>query len=118
MSKEQAIHHGAQADPLDTLLSEAFDRALTDPGNPLICERVMRRIARRQRQRTLIVGLFGAAAAVLAALGALPLIGILDNALSVFTGISELSGEQAGLWAAALLAAGIAAGWLFLEEAF
>jgi predicted tellurium resistance membrane protein TerC len=118
MNKEQAHHRGSQVDPLDALLSEAFDRALSDPDNPVICERVMHRIARQQRQRTLIVGLVGAAAAVLAALGALPLIGILDNALSVFTGIGELSEGHAGLWAAALLAAGIAAGWLFLEESF
>jgi len=117
MDNEQTSQSGTQPDPVDALLFDASDRALTDPDNPEVCERVMNRIIRQQQHRTLIVGLLGIAAAVLAALAALPLIGLLDDPFSFLTGIRVLSEGHAGLPAAVLLALGVAVGWLFLEEA-
>jgi hypothetical protein len=100
-------------------LTAAFDRALADPDNPAIAERVMAGIIRRQRQRSLILGIVGTAAALLVSLSALPLLGTLEAAFAGFASGVPLPEGQSGLPVLmGVVAAGIAAGWLLLEEAF
>ena len=117
----QDRRQGPTPDPMDELLAAAFQRALASPDNPSVVEDVMAGIARRERQRMLIVGLIGIVAAVLAAFLALPLIGLVASLLTDLADAVALSlpALTTGLPVLALLlTVGITAGWLFLEEAF
>ncbi len=111
----------ATTDPVDELLTAAFERALAGPETTSVLEAVLSRIEQQQRRRTLIIGLIGGAAAVLAALGALPLIGIVESTFEGLAGAFVLPTPEtaSGLPAFVLLTAVVmTAGWLLFEEAF
>ena len=105
-----------QMDQVDTLLTNAFDQALSGPGNQALIDQVMATIARRQRQRALVLTVFGLIAAVVCALMAAPLLAILQ---SLFSGLSGVPADiQLNLPVTLIVAAIAAAGsWLLLEEA-
>ena len=105
-----------QMNQVDTLLTNAFDQALSGPGNQALIDQVMATIARRQRQRALVLTVFGLIAAVICSLMAAPLLTLLQSLFSGFSGVpadTQLN-PTVTLIAVAILAAG---GWLLLEEA-
>ena len=104
---------------VDDLLSGAFDQALSGPGNQLLVDRVMVRIARRQRMRTLILSLTGIVALVVCMLGAAPLFELLPELFSgVLSSTDTPADRQQNLPMIALAVGLLAAGtWLLLEEA-
>lgn len=112
MSKQDT----GQPDPVEHLLASAFEQALSGPGNPELVDRVMAKIARQQRQRTLVLALFGLAALIVCTLSAAPLLellpslatGTFDNAM-----FKEPFSLPAGVVAVAIAIAG---GWLLIEE--
>ncbi len=115
MSKEIS----EQPDPTDTLLADAFEQALAGPANDALIEQVMARIARQQRQRTLVLALFGLIALAIGMLSVMPLIELIPSLFPSFTDFAaSAEAPQFSLpviVAAVLIAA--AGGWLLLEEA-
>ena len=105
-----------QPDPVDALLANAFDAALSGPGNQQLVDQVMARIARQQRQRAWLLGLLGLAAAVVLMLSALPLLGLLENLFAGFTSLQAEPSTSLPVTAVALAILGAGA-WLLFEEA-
>ena len=119
MTNEQArTDHGGNADPIDALLAETFERALSGPGNPTLVENVMATIVRRQRQRTLVLMLVGFFAAVICLLSAMPLLELLEGLTSGLRAGMLPPDAALGLPELLLLTlALVAGGWLLMEEA-
>ena len=110
-------NHIQVSDPIDDLLHNAFNEALTGPGNQLLVTQVMAQIARRQRQRTLVLALFGFIALVICLLGAAPLFALIPELFSgLFSSTQEASANTLSLPVAAAIALALAGGWLLLEE--
>ena len=108
-----------QPDPLDTLLSNAFKEALSAPVDQAMVDRVLAGIARRQRQRMLVLMLSGLVALAICLLGAMPLLELLPSLFSGLTGVDGLQTDvQLSLPVTlAAVAIAVAGGWLLLEEA-
>jgi uncharacterized membrane protein YjjP (DUF1212 family) len=106
-------------DPVDALLVNAFDEALSGPGNEALVDQVMARIARQQRLRTVVLALFGLIAAVICMLSAIPLLDLLQSTFAGFSGIQIEQAESQSSLPVTVIAVAIAAagGWLLLEEA-
>ena len=109
-------NHTDQPDPLDGLLAEAFAQAVSGPGDRLLVERVLADIARRQRQRALVLIGAGLIAITVCLLGALPLLGSLQGLLAGLgtTAAAVQQNLPVTIAAIALLFGG---GWLLFEEA-
>ncbi len=126
MSHEQAPTPRPSSDPMDQLLSEAFDQALSALDSVDLVEITMRRIVVEQRRRTIVFTLIGILAAVVCVLTSLPLLDLVQTFFSELGGRSGLAGAAEGIagWQSNLpvltLTLAIAAGgvWLLLEEAF
>ena len=106
-------------DSVDDLLSNAFDQALTGSSDQLLVDRVMARIARRERQRMLVMALFGLVALLLCMLGAAPLLELIPELFSgLLADASPPVDGQLNLPLTALVVGMlVAGGWLILEEA-
>ena len=114
------------SDPMDQLLTEAFDQALTAMDGADLVEITMRRIAVEQRRRVFVFALIGIVAAVICILTSLPLLALIQTFFSELSGPSGLAftaegiaGWQSNLPLLTLTLAFVAGGtWLLLEEAF
>ena len=104
-------------DPLDNLLASTFEQALCGPGNPLLVEQVLARIARQQRQRTLVLALCGLGAMMLCMLSAAPLLDLLPSLFTETFTSAAFTGELTLPVALVAAAIAIAGGWLLIEEA-
>ena len=118
MSNERTESNN-QLDPMDGLLSNAFEQALADPNQQTLVDQVMARIARQQRQRALVLALFGLIALAIGMLSVMPLLELIPSFFSSLPGLpaaeTELQFSLPVIAAAVAMAA--AGGWLLLEEA-
>ncbi len=84
-----------------------------------LADRVLARIERQQRQRSLLLILFGLVALVICMMSAMPLIELLPDLLAEFSGMAAVSAESQLSLPVTLIAVVMAAagGWLLLDEA-
>ena len=113
-----------QPDPVDGMLANAFEQALAGSDlvgseNDVFIERVMARIARQQRQRTLLMALFGLLALAIGLFSVLPLLEFIPSLLANLSSFAATSGESqfSGPVIIAAIAIAAAGAWLLLEEA-
>jgi len=106
----------AQMDPVDDLLANAFDQALSGPGNTDLIDQVMDRIAHQQRRRALVLTVSGLAAFLVCMVSAMPLLELLPALMAEF--FSEVPRESwLGLPVTLTgVAIAIAGSWLLIEE--
>ena len=101
------------ADPVDALLTRAFDQVLSAEPQIDLVQRVMARIRRRQRVRLVVLTLVGAMAAGLAATGAGPL---LEPLVEMFSDAGTTHWQHTLPALVLLLGGCLFGGWLLLDE--